>query len=217
LDPEHGQPLFAYIDLEEGEDNTNFNDPTGFLVKSGKFTPDFSGGFSTNFKYKNLTFNALFAVQWGGHNRVPSPYNHASNGMLTGPEYNVSRKVENRWKKPGDEVYTNIPALPLNNEGTLTIPLTLTSQKRTMYRYQMYKQSDVLVGSTDMIRCRQIALSYDFNREFLKRFGVSRMQLKASMTNPFMWVRDNIWDGLDPETANWPARRTTSLSLQVMF
>ena len=86
-----------------------------------------------------------------------------------------------------------------------------------MYRYNMYQQSDALIGRTDMIRCRQIALSYDLNREFLKRFGISRMQLKASMTNPFMWVRDSKWDGLDPETANWPARRTTSLSLQVMF
>ncbi len=218
LDPVHGQPLFAHIDLEEGEDNTNFNDPTGFLVKSGKFTPDFSGGFSTSFKYKDLTFSALFAVQWGGHNRIPSPFNHADNsGKLKSPEYNVSRKVMNRWKKPGDEAYTDIPALPLNNEGSLTIPLTLTSQKRTMYRYNMYQQSDALIGSTDMIRCRQIALSYDLNREFLKRYGVSRMQLKASMTNPFMWVRDSKWDGLDPETANWPARRTTSLSLQVMF
>lgn len=37
------------------------------------------------------------------------------------------------------------------------------------------------------------------------------------MTNPFMWVSDSKWDGLDPETGNWPARRVTSLSLQVMF
>ena len=48
--------------------------PKDFLVKSGKFTPDFSGGLNTMFKYKNLSLYALFAVQWGGHNRLPNIY-----------------------------------------------------------------------------------------------------------------------------------------------
>ena len=81
----------------------------------------------------------------------------------------------------------------------------------------MYEDSDALVANSDLIRCRSLALSYELNKNFLEKMGVQRLQLKASMTNPFMWVRDSKWEGLDPETANWPARRTTSLSLQVMF
>ena len=51
----------------------------------------------------------------------------------------------------------------------------------------------------------------------MSRVGLSYLQLKASMTNPFMWVSDKKWDGLDPETGDWPTRRVTSVSLQVMF
>lgn len=81
----------------------------------------------------------------------------------------------------------------------------------------MYDLSDVRVANTDFIRCRSLSLAYEVSNEWLKQIYVQRMQIKVSMTNPFMWVADKKWDGLDPETVNWPARRMTSLSLQVMF
>ena len=81
----------------------------------------------------------------------------------------------------------------------------------------MYNNSDLRVANTDFIRCRSLSLSYEFNQKWLSRIAAQRFVIKASMTNPFMWVSDSKWDGLDPETGNWPARRVTSLSLQVMF
>ena len=32
--------------------------------------------------------------------------------MMPDPTKNVNRDLLNRWQKPGDEVYTNIPGLP---------------------------------------------------------------------------------------------------------
>ena len=81
----------------------------------------------------------------------------------------------------------------------------------------MYNVSNVRVANTDFIRCRSLSLAYDFNQELLRHIGVSYLQMKVSMTNPFMWVSDDAWNGLDPETGDWPARRVTSLSIQVMF
>ncbi len=81
----------------------------------------------------------------------------------------------------------------------------------------MYNNSDIRVANTDFIRCRSLSLSYDFTGKWLNKMGLSYLSMKASMTNPFMWVSDKKWDGLDPETGNWPARRVTSLSLQVRF
>ena len=213
LDSKDGKPLFKNMDLE-GADSA-----LDFLVESGKFTPDFSGGLNTMFKYKNWSLYALFAVQWGGHGRLPEMYPGASyqvNGLPV-PEQNVSRKLIHRWKKQGDEAYTSIPSLPGTGNEIISTPVTTESTSSRESIYRLYNLSDQLVANTDFIRCRSISLSYELNPEWLKRLYIQRMSVKASMTNPFMWVSDKKWDGLDPETGNWPARRITSLSIQVAF
>lgn len=215
LEQEYGNPIFKYLDQE------HVDDATDFLVKTGKFVPDFSGGLNMMFKYKRISLYALFAVQWGGYNRLPDLYESASMAYcgLPKPEQNVSRKLLNRWKKPGDE--SQIPSLPgataTNLRYYLAYPSYSTTTGTNENRYVMYNQSDVRVANTDFIRCRSLSLSYDFTNEWMRRTGINYLQVKASMTNPFMWVSDKKWDGLDPETGNWPARRVTSLSLQVMF
>lgn len=215
LNPENGKPMFKKMDVEGAAD------PSEFLVESGKFTPDFSGGLNMLFKYKRLSLYALFAVQWGGHNRLPEffPGTTISAGSgLPRPEQNVSRKFLNRWKKTGDEAYTNIPSLPGGGNELIMLPqATIGGGGNNENLYSMYDKSDLRVANTDFIRCRSLSLSYEMNTEWLKQIYVQRMQIKASMTNPFMWVSDKKWDGLDPETGAWPTRRVTSLSIQVIF
>lgn len=213
LNPENGKPMFNKVDAER------VDSPLDFLVESGKFTPDFSGGLNTMFKYGNWTLYALFAVQWGGHDRLPELYPGASlydNG-LPKPEENVSRKLINRWKRPGDEGRTNIPSLPGLGNDNIDLPATSSEQSLRANLYEMYNLSNERVANTDFIRCRSLSLAYEMDANWLKRFYISRLQIKASMTNPFMWAFDEKWDGLDPETGDWPARRVTSLSLQVAF
>lgn len=210
LEQEYGQPIFKNLDIEDAKS------PKDFLVESGKFTPDFSGGLNTMFKYKQISLYALFAVQWGGHNRLPDLYPATSsyNG-LPKPEQNVSKKLKNRWRQFGDK--TIVPSLPGTGNEMLTLPETQTTASITRNRYMLYNMSDIRVANTDFIRCRSLSLAYDFNGDWLKQAGINYLQLKASMTNPFMWVSDKKWDGLDPETGDWPTRRVTSLSLQVIF
>lgn len=193
--------------------------PKDFLVKSGKFIPDFSGGLNTMFKYKNFSLYALFAVQWGGHKRLPDLY--PSGGVVAGsglprPEQNVSRKLIDRWKSPGEQ--TIYPSLPSSTQDEIIyLPETKTSSEQEENRYVMYNFSDIRVANTDFIRCRSLSFSYDFTGKSLRKMGLGYLRLSASMTNPFMWVSDKKWDGLDPETGDWPARRITSFSLSVMF
>ena len=168
--------------------------------------------------YKNISFYALFAVQWGGHGRLPNLY-EPNNGLdgLPGAEQNASKKLMNRWKKPGDR--TDIPSLPGTGKETVVVPMVKSNETRATLgnRYDLYNYSNARVANTDFIRCRQLSLSYEFKGADLKRLGVDYLRLKVSMANPFMWVSDKKWDGLDPETGNWPTRRVTSFSLQVMF
>lgn len=214
LDNETGLPKFKNMDI----DFEHADSPKDFLVESGKFTPDFSGGLNMMMKYKHLSLSVLFAVQWGGHRRLPNLY-PAENGIGSGlprPEQNVSRKLMNRWKQSGDD--TIYPTLPSSTQKeTIYLPETKTSTEQRMSCYVMYNLSDIRVANTDFIRCRSLSLSYEVTGQWMKKIGLGYMQVQASMANPFMWVSDKKWDGLDPETGDWPARRTTSLSLQVMF
>ena len=210
LEDEYGQPTFKKMDIEDAQT------PVDYMVKSGTFNPDFSGGLNTMFKWKNISLYALFAVQWGGHNRLPDLYQESgTSAQLPRPEQNASTKLINRWKKPGDQ--TNIPSLPGAGASTISLPNTPVTNGWGRDPYVMYNESDLRVASTDFIRCRQLSLSYNFGEKLLQKMGLSYLQVKASMTNPFMWVRDKKWDGLDPETGNWPTRRVSSLSLELMF
>jgi hypothetical protein len=73
------------------------------------------------------------------------------------------------------------------------------------------------VADIDFIRCRQISFTYDFAPELLKKIYAKRLAISASMSNPFLIAFDKDWRGYDPETGGWPARRTTSLSVNMTF
>lgn len=213
LNPENGLPMFDNMDLEHGKS------PMGYLIESGKFTPDFSGGLNTMFKYKNFAFYALFSIQWGGHARLPKLYSATdTESGLPRPEQNVSNKLNNRWKKPGDELHTDIPSLPGAGNEFINLPETATTQTTRTNLYHMYNLSDVRTARTDFIRCRSISMSYEFNNgQWMDKLFLKRLQVKASMSNPFVWAFDKKWDGLDPETGSWPARKVISISLQAAF
>lgn len=206
LDPEDGTPLFKNLDLDT-------DDFMKYLVYSGKDEPDFSGGLSTSLRYKNLRLQANFSMQFGGQGRIPNFY-EPSNGQrgLPSPESNASRKLLNRWKNPGDE--TIYPSLPGRGK-TDALPLPGSTTYKTPY--QMYNLADIRVADTDLIRCTQLSLNYQFGEKVLRAAHVNSLSLGVSVANPFMIVFDKKWEGIDPETGGWPTRRTMSLSLGVAF
>ena len=125
--------------------------------------------------------------------------------------------MKKRWRKAGDQ--TDIPAVPNYNSASSFgyVSLPVLSGTSSMTPYAMYSQSDLRVADTDLIRCRQIALTYSVGESILKALHLKYASISWSMSNPFMIAFDKAWKGLDPETKNWPARRTTSLSLNVTF
>ncbi|GHT62150.1 SusC/RagA family TonB-linked outer membrane protein [Bacteroidia bacterium] len=207
LDGTNGRPLFKYMDIDPSDNDLNY------LVKSGKLEPDFSGGFNTSLRYRQLSLSAQFAVSMGAQKRLPVFYNER--GAPT-PEQNAPRILKDRWQKPGDELYTDIPSIPEGNIIFLNIPLPTLSSS-SVSPYTMYNQSDLRVADADFIRCRQISLGYEFDRKRLNNIYAKRLYVSLSMTNPFLITFDKSWEGYDPETGGWPARRMTSLTLTASF
>ncbi len=206
LNHNNGIPMFNYMDIKPTANDLDF------LVKSGKLEPDFTGGFNSSLRYKNITFYAQFAMAFGATKRVPSYYN--ASGAPT-PEQNVPRILKDRWKQPGDELYTNIPAVPPGNPRYIEINLPTLNPGLGVSPYTLFNMSDFMTANADFIRCRSLSLNYEFDPVLLKRVRIKRLSTAVSLTNPFLLTFDKKWRGYDPETAGWPARRMASISFNM--
>ncbi len=213
LDGEHGYPTFNYMDIEGGTDN-----PLAYLVKSGKFEPDFQGGLSTMVRYKSLSMRALFSMSFGAHNRLPYIYNRYGAPL---PYQNVPRLFNNRWRQPGDENKAGVmPALPIGNREAIILSQMLPTPEGSPVqenRFTMWHQSDARVASSDFIRCRSIQMSYNLPAKWAHAISAGSASVSLVMANPFTIVFDDKWDGYDPETGNWPLRKTTTFNLSIAF
>ena len=206
LDPTNGRPTFKNMDIEETD---NYLD---YLVKVGCMEPDISGGINTSIRYKKFALRANMAMSFGAKTFLPKFF--ATSGAPA-PEQNAPRYMFKRWRKPGDEKVTNIPSIPTGNPNNMSV--VLPTGERNVSPYDMYNLANVQVASTDFIRCRSISLQYYLPADYLKKIGIRQASVSASLSNPFFIAFDKAWEGKDPETADWPARRTVSCSLSLSF
>lgn len=209
----NGKPTFNNINVPEEERNRNI-DPTTFLVYSGQSEPTFTGGLDLSFRYKSLTLNSNFSLLLGHKRRLPSPYAQlqGDRSHMPGPISNMNRDLLNRWKQPGDEAYTNIPALPAGIELISTLP-NLVSARQPI---QMWEQSDALVVNASFLRCRNLGLSWQMDRKWCEKIHAKNLALRFSVDNVFV-VANNRFNGFDPELDNSVMPRTYSFGINIGF
>lgn len=213
LDPETGYPTFNKMDVENPDD---FRD---YLVKAGCTEPDISGGVSASLRYKHLHLRAQFAMSFGAQSWLPEYY--ASSGAPR-PEVNVPKYMLDRWRKPGDELNTDIPSIPAGNPNATaglwrTFYYNNSTEIYTPDTYQMYNRSTARIADSDFIRCRSLSLQYDLPKKWINTIGIRNAYVTGSLTNPFFIAFDKKWEGRDPETSTWPARKSFTLSLNLNF
>ncbi|ERJ58839.1 hypothetical protein M472_08660 [Sphingobacterium paucimobilis HER1398] len=199
LSPENGYPLF----MDKNGDKVFKIDPkSAELVKSGNFNPDVVGGFDSRVSYKGFQATVGLSFALGGYDRLPALYRQILS--VFNPIENVTTEVNNRWKQPGDEANTNIPAL---------------FDDRTAMSFQRYyDQSDVRVAKTDFLRLRNLSVGYQVPSEWLKRYRVQGLMLRLQANNLRTWTTKE-WHNLDPEspTANIPVLPSYSFTLNLTF
>ena len=214
LDPENGYPLFNYIDNDAKESYGSQDvDPTTFLVYSGQSEPFFDGGLNTRVRWKGFQFGADFAIQLGAKKRLPDPYSTFAGGRIPSPFSNISKTLNNRWKKPGDELITDIPALYTSvlDEYNIYLPNGLYES-----RYTMWAMSDARVADASYLRCTQLSLSYNVPNVFCRKIGLASISLNANVNNLFL-IASKKWNGYDPELGSSIQPKTYSLGLSVGF
>jgi hypothetical protein len=172
------------------------------IVYLGNSNPVAQGGFGFNFRYKKWGLRTSFTYRWDVDvvNRARMDYENMSSFN------NQSIAVNWRWRKEGD--ITEIPRAVYGGGSAYN-----------------YLGSDRFVEDASYLRLSYVQLSYSFEREWLKKLGLSSLTFYASADNVCFWTK---YSGLDPEVSNggdgiaydWsttPRPRSYTISVSVGF
>ncbi|MCX2483818.1 SusC/RagA family TonB-linked outer membrane protein [Pedobacter sp. MR2016-24] len=194
-------PLFAYhymgldnmgdpqIRLADGSITKEVDAATADdLVYMGTTQPKFNGGLSNTFRYKNISLTANMIYNLGGVMRrdVNTFYYGRAGQNASGFAGNLNEDFDLRWKKPGDEAFTDIPSY-VANAGIST------NRRNTQY----YTFADINVVSSSYIKLRDITLSYDFTARLLRAIHLDAARIYMQTGNFMLW-KANKYD-IDPE------------------
>lgn len=194
LDPATGDPLVTTNGVL-GKDYVNYvrNITSGELIDKGPQLPPYFGSIRNSVSFKGLAVSANITWKAGYYFRRSSISYDALFNSWTG-----HRDYAKRWQKPGDELYTSVPSVPL---------LSNTS------RDQIYERSSSLVEKGDHLRLQDVNLSYTPAFRLLGSYaGKLRCYVYASNLG-ILWRANK--QGLDPDfpTVQYIQPKTYSFGL----
>lgn len=217
LDPAYGYPTYVGTDGKKDTYLYLQDDKTEFLKYHGPVDPTLTGGFFNQFGYKNFSISALFTFATGNFVRLQPTYAASYNDMTA-----MSKDMTNRWLMPGDEQFTNIPAL-LDKFSNDNLVLRADGSKvSATYPYNAYNYSTERVAKGDFIRLKNISISYQLPKSILERLKMTSAQIALVGNNVALLYSDKKLNGADPEFFNnggvaMPVPRQYTLSLKVGF
>lgn len=170
------------------------------LVYLGNSNPKAQGGFGLTFQYKRLSLKANFTYRYDID--VMNTARMKVENMYSNDNQSIA--VNWRWRKEGD--ITEIPRALYN----------------TGYNWL---GSDRYVEDASYLRLSYLQLSYNFEPNWLKRYGLQTLNVYASADNLCFWSK---YTGLDPEISvgGWgraedqsktPRSRSYTIGLTVGF
>lgn len=212
-----GLPTFK--DTEETDGITKEEMFAKVFEYSGKRIPDITGGLGTSLSYKKLTIGFFFSYSLGSKIRLNDLYDD-SGQKLPQPQQNMHKDFVNRWRKPGDENHTNIPALsvePLdmfgwNSDRTIEIADNA---------WEMYNKSDLRVVSGNYLRLKNLYVRYALSEKLCHKIHAKSINFRFEATN--LWLlADKKLNGQDPEQitlggATTPPTSSYTLGLDITF
>jgi len=161
--------------------NVTLNPGTGDRVVVGSPLPEFSGGMTNTFKYKNFDLSALMNYSYG-NDIVIDGLRFADGNDAIGGIVNIRTQNLNFWKQPGDNAFLPNPT------------------SATFNRFNQRSSQQMLDGS--YLRLKNVTLGYNVPKSILDKIGViSGIRLYATATNLFTIKGDDL-KGIDPEVTD---------------
>lgn len=176
-------------------DGTGLPVPDNELVKLGNYNPDFTLGFSNQFKYKNFSLGFLLDWRHGG------VYVSRTYGMLM--ESGVGKATENR--NPDDMVVDGV----VWNESTNSYqPNTKKVSPRDYYRnlYRRYHETQ-LTFDASFLKLREVSIGYSLPRSILKDTPISSASI--SLVGRDLLMFNKGLKEIDPEVISYEGESMT--------
>ncbi len=229
-----GKPTFKDLEADRAEElhekykNLSKKDVwLAVLDESGTRVPVLQGGFNNYFGYRSFSLTVNFSYSIGNKIRLLRIASGEYSAVSPKPMQNLRREFVNRWRNPGDEKITDIPALDI--EGGQDKGWWNANKYKVEWEpsgsatiYSMYDDSDLRVASGNYLRLQSLSLRYLFPRALAKKLGFSSGYLSLSGSNLFTWCSKDL-KGQSPEQSgtssvvNISVRPKYSLNLNVVF
>jgi TonB-dependent starch-binding outer membrane protein SusC len=217
VDPNDGMPIF--LDAS-GKTTKVLNAPVdgrlGDRVPVANTLPEFYGGLTNNFRYKNWELNTVFTYQFGGH--IWDNSGKRNLGWIT--DWNIySFYVGNYWRKPGDIAKYPRPTIS-------GYPQTYSAGDPWLHN------SSIQVFKSDFVRLRELTLNYYLPSNIVKKWKMSNAKLFLSGYNVLLFTKYPVGDpesGRDGENdaarnqsananfLNPPLQRSINFGLNISF
>lgn len=193
------------------------------MSESGRREPFIQGGISNYFGYRN--FGLSFNVTYSLGNKIRMLKIASGYGTnIAYPQQNLRKEFVYRWRRPGDEAYTNIPGLQADN---LVNQPWWSVYPASQYQfagsvYDMYDNSDVRLVSGDHVKLQSASFRYNVPEAFAKKLGLGTAYLSITGTNLFI-LSNKMLKGQDPAQSgsapniNLSVRPTYAGSINVSF
>ena len=159
------------------------------LVYEGPTEPTTYGSLGNIFRYKGFRLNLFVTYSFGNVVRLYPSFKSSYSDLDAMPQ-----EFQNRWMMPGDEMNTDIPVILTKRQ--------VTEDSNMSILYNAYNYSTARIAKGDFIRMKEISLSYDFPKEWIKPLRLSDLSLKLQATNLFLIYSDSKLNGQDPEFVN---------------
>ena len=185
IDPTTGKEIFLNRD---GSVSDTWNATQEVAV--GNTEPKFNGSIGFNAAYKQWSLFAAFQYEWGGQEYNQTLVDRVENARIQYQNVDL-RVLTDRWKQPGDIAHFK----DIKNADSATM---------TTSRF---------VKDKAYLRLSALTLSYDFNREWIKKYlGMNMLRLEAS-------TRDFInWNSIRQERGlSYPKSWTVDFSIKAQF
>lgn len=232
LNPNTGIPMFDdYEDRKHLLEHKTLEQIIPLIMsESGNRDPKLTGSFFATLTWKELSLNMSFNYRIGSKIRLFKLYQPIMSGVSS--DKNIRKEFVNRWQKPGDERYTDVPVLLSPSDPNYSnsmhhwcmeigssvvgkIPSFASSV------WDMYDLSDLRVVRGDYLKMSNLALNYTFRRQQLKNTPLKSLRLSLALANVFTIASKKL-DGQDPTQAgfagvNLSTRPTLTFGLNVSF
>lgn len=196
LDPQTGNPIGYLNNVPSTDYSRIISTATPETIRfRGSSKPLFFGAFRNTLSYRGLSASVNITYRLAYYFRKNSVSYGNNNGLGTHGDYS------NRWQKPGDELATQVPS----------IPITGNTSRDNFYLY-----SDVLVEKGDHIRIQDVNISYDLSKLKIPRVRFQRAQIYCYANNlGLLWKANRV--GIDPDYQTGPPPFSISAGIKVGF